>query len=39
MLLAQLFFTGTNCQACNNFFIKNASFNHEHSEYLVFPHF
>lgn len=39
MLLAQLFFTGTNCQACDDFFVKNTSFNHEHSEYLVFPHF
>lgn len=39
MLLAQLFFTGTNCQACDDFFVKNTSFNHELSEYLVFPHF
>lgn len=39
MLLAQLFFTGTNCQACNDYFVKNTSFNHEHTEYLVFPHF
>lgn len=39
MLLAQLFLTGTNCQAYDNFVVKKTSFNHEHSESLVFPHF
>lgn len=39
MLLAQLFFTDSNCQACDDFFVKKNSFNREHSESLVFPHF
>lgn len=39
MLLAQLFLTGTNCQACDGFFVKKIPLLIMNTQYLVFPPF